>query len=72
MMAKIDDENCFNCILEQSKKELRNAVIRVGINDFKFDMNFKSQHFQVIEFYSNSKKDKVLVLSNQFSEEAMF
>ena len=71
MIAKIDDENCYNCIIELSKKELRNAVISVGINDFKFDMNFKSQHFQVIEFYLNSKKGKILVLGNQISEEAM-
>jgi 3-phosphoglycerate kinase len=71
MINKIGDENCYNCSIELSKKDFKNAVISVGINDFKLAMNFKSEHFQVIELYLNSKKDKVLVLGNQFSEEAM-
>ena len=71
IMAKVDDENCHNCIIELTKEEIKNAVISVGINDFKSDIDFKGESFQVEEFDIVSHRSKIIVKGNKFSKETM-
>ena len=58
-IAKINDSNCENCIVEMTKEELKDAEISVQINDFLID--FKMQ--KVMSFYihfPNKKSYKVI------------
>ena len=71
MMAKIDDQNCYNCVIELTKEEIKNAVVSVGINDFKSDIDFKGEPFQVEGFDVVSNRSNIKVKGNKFSKEAL-
>ncbi|WP_432672368.1 hypothetical protein [Flavobacterium sp. SM2513] len=70
LLAKINNQNCYNCIVEFSKEELKNAVISIGWNDVKIDLN--SKYYEINEFtISISGTERIKVLGNKFSEEAV-
>lgn len=46
-IAKINGNNCFNCIVEVQRKNIKNAIISIEIEDFLFDMDFKVASFIV-------------------------
>ena len=70
MMAKIDDENCYNCIVELSKKEIKNAVITIGWNDVKIDLI--SKYYEITDFtLSISGVNRINIEGNRFSEEGL-
>ena len=71
IIAKIDDENCYNCIIELTKDDIKKAVISVGINDFKFDLDFEGESFKVNEFDIVSKGNTIKVQGNTFSKVAL-
>ena len=71
IIAKIDDENCYNCIIELTKDDIKKAVISVGINDFKFDLDFEGESFKVNEFDIVSKGNTIKVQGNTFSKETL-
>ena len=68
IIAKIDDKNCYNCIVELSKKEIKNAIISIGVNDFKFDLDFEGEYFRVNEFDIVSKGNTIKVQGYTFSK----
>ena len=41
LSAKIDNQNCYNCIVELSKEEIKNSVIGIGWNDVKIDLDLE-------------------------------
>ena len=68
LLAKINNQNCYNCIVELSKEEIKNAVISIGWNDVKIDLN--SKYCEITEFtISITGIEKIKVLGNRFSEE---
>lgn len=68
--ARINNQNCNNCIIELSKEEIKNSIITIGINDFKFDLDFN--YYEIKEFtVSISGIERIKVLGNRFSEEAL-
>lgn len=69
--ARINNQNCYNCIVELSKQEIKNSIITIGINDFKFDLDFEGESFQVNEFDIISKGNTIKVQGNTFSKQAM-
>lgn len=71
LLAKINNQNCYNCIVELSRKDIRNSIISIGINDFKFDLDFDGESFQVNEFDIISKGNSIKVQGNTFSKEAL-
>ena len=69
MMGKINDQNCYSCIVEVSKGGLEKAIITIGYNDFTFDMDetfFKVESFKVV-----LRGEKIKVVGNKFSPEAL-
>jgi len=70
IMAKINDQNCKNCIIELSKEEIKNAIISVGFNDFIIDLD--PEYFQVKEFivYIYGTRE-IKNIGNKFSEESI-
>lgn len=68
ILAKINNNNCYNCIIELSKEDIKNAIITVGLNDFKFDLNMKNN---IVEWFTVKLKSPILVNGNKFSEEAL-
>ncbi|WP_026977277.1 GldM family protein [Flavobacterium tegetincola] len=71
IMAKINNENCYNCIIELTKDEIKNSVISIGINDFKFDLDFEGEYFRVNEFDIVPKGTTIKVQGNTFSKDAL-
>ena len=69
--ASINNQNCINCIVELSKEEIKNSIITIGINDFKFDLDFDGESFQVNEFDIISKGNSIKVQGHKFSKEAL-
>lgn len=70
VLARINNQNCYNCIVELSKEEIKNSIITIGINDFKYDLDFK--YYEIKEFtVSISGTERIKVLGNKFSEEAL-
>lgn len=69
--ARINNQNCYNCIVELSKEEIKNSIITIGINDFKFDLDFEGESFQVNEFDILSKGNSIKVQGHTFSKEAL-
>lgn len=69
--GRINNQNCYNCIVELSKEEIKNSVITIGINDFKFDLDFEGESFQVNEFDIILKGNIIKVQGNIFSKEAL-
>lgn len=70
ILAKINNQNCANCIIELSKEEIKNAIISVGYNDFKIDLN--SEYFQVEEFLvSIAGVKQIKNRGNKFSVESI-
>lgn len=69
--AKINNQNCYNCIVELSAEEIKNSIISIGINDFKFDLDFDGEFYQVKEFDIVLKRNKIKVTGNKFSKEAI-
>ena len=69
MMGKINNQNCYNCIVEVSKGGLEKVIITIGYNDFTFDMEetfFKVESFKVV--YG---KEKMEVHGDKFSRLAL-
>lgn len=66
-MAKIDNQNCYNCIIELSKEDIKKAIITVGLNDFKFDLKIEN----TVEWFIVKLKSPIFVNGNKFSEEAL-
>lgn len=69
--ARIKNQNCYNCIVELSKQEIKNSIITIGINDFKFDLDLDGESFQVNEFDILSKGNTIKVQGNTFSKQAL-
>ena len=69
--ARINNQNCYNCIVELSKQDIKNSIITIGINDFKFDLDFEGESFQVNEFDIISKGNSIKVQGHTFSKEAL-
>ena len=68
--ARINKQNCYNCILELSKEEIKNSIITIGIDDFKFDLDYK--YYEIKEFtVSISGSERIKVFGNKFPEEAI-
>jgi hypothetical protein len=71
LLAKIDNQNCYNCIVELSKEEIKNSVIGIGWNDVKIDLDLEGEFYQVIEFDIVIKRKKIKVMGNKFSKKAL-
>jgi hypothetical protein len=71
LLAKINNQNCYNCIVELSKEEIKNSVITIGISDFKFDLDLEGEFYQVNEFEIVIKRNKIKMIGNKFAKEAL-
>lgn len=70
LLAKINNQNCYNCIVELSKKEIENAVITIGWNDVKIDL--VSKFYEITDFtLSISGINRINIEGNRFSEEGL-
>lgn len=71
LLAKINNQNCYNCVVEITKEEIINSVIGIGWNDVKIDLDLEGEFYQVKEFDIVIKRKKIKVIGNKFSKEAL-
>lgn len=70
ILAKINDQNCYHCVVELTKEKIKNSIISVGWNDINLDLEDK--YYEVNGFtVFIINLDFIKVTGNRFSEEAI-
>lgn len=70
ILAKINDQNCYHCVVELTKEQIRNSIISVGWNDVNLDLEDK--YYEVSGFtVFIINLDFIKVIGNRFSEESI-
>lgn len=69
MMVKINNQNCYDCIVKLSSDKLKEAEITIGYNDFLFHTD--PDYLKVESFKVVIGKEKLKVIGDKFSAEVL-
>ena len=70
ILAKINGQNCYHCIVELTKEKIKNSIISVGWNDINLELEDKDYEVNGFTVFIINL-DFIKVTGNRFSEESI-